>query len=80
MHSSDRAHPLDTVDRKFRNGKGEKRRKQGKMEDRSGVAEKEKKRGRKKRKLYGYICFRHFLLLMPPLKAQRTSPEIPYAR
>lgn len=76
-------HPLDTiVDRKFRN---EKKEKKGKKEGEKwridrGMAEKEEKRGGKKRKLYGYICFRHFLLLMPPLKAQRTSPEIPYAR
>lgn len=89
MHSSDRAHPLDTVDRKFRNeekegGEGGRKKKEENKEkwriDRGWWRRKREREGRKKRKLYGYICFRHFLLLMPPLKAQRTSPEIPYAR
>ena len=88
---SDQVHPLDITIGSHRVSKRKKEKEKiekwwidrEKKRQRKREREREREMGRearKKQKLHGYICFRHFLLLIPPLKAQRTPPEIPYAR
>lgn len=75
----DRASLRHTVTRDvlFQNEKKERKRKNRSGCQRIGEGAREV---REKQKLRGYICFRHFLLLIPAVEAQRTSSEIPYGR